>query len=216
MNKKMKDFCKHKKKDPDYCTKVKLDEITSVMAVLLGPNGTGKSTSMNLMKEELDKRNIKYLSYSTRHDDIVIKCSSPFRFEPAGIACAFHSEGERMTDSFLDFMEKDFLKEVLENKDRELYVFIDEADSGLSLDMIYRQLLDLMYIVKEKYKRGRNVKLIISANSFELCEPFLNEDNGLVEFIWTPTKEKITFNSYSEFREPYIEYFKEMYIDEGE
>ena len=53
LNKKMREFCKKKLQKPDYYTEVKWYSLLQPITILLGPNGTGKSTSIKLMRQEL-------------------------------------------------------------------------------------------------------------------------------------------------------------------
>lgn len=213
MNKKMKEFCKKKLEDPGYHKEIKWYNLFSPIIILLGPNGTGKSTSLRLMQEELEQRkDTKVIKYSTTNDDIVRKYSGMF-FKPEALVSAFHSEGERMSDSFFDWCEKVMVPEVLRNKS-ELYIFIDEADSGLSLDKIHEQFQDILYIMKEEVKRGHKVHLVITANSYELAEVFKDEYK-IASYIWVPTGDYITLGSYNSYKKRYLEYYKEMNFDEN-
>jgi len=214
MNKKMKEFCKKKLKNRDYYTQIKYYILFSPISILLGPNGTGKSMSIKLMIQDLPKNsNLKVVSYSTSQDDTVKKHTTPFDFRPEAFAAAFLSEGERMNHSFFTWIDDVLLPAVLKEKDKELYIFIDEADSGLSIDKMNEAFRDIIFIVKEELKRGRKIHLIVTANSYELAEIFRDEYD-IVSYIWVPTADYILLGSYSKFRKRYLEYYKEMNFDE--
>ena len=215
MNKKMKEFCKKKRKKSDYYTQIKWYTLFNPISILLGPNGTGKSMSIRLMEEELSKyKDIKVVSYSTSQDDTVKKHTSPMDFRPEALAAAFLSEGERMNNSFFIWIEDILLSAVLKEPSKELYIFIDEADSGLSIDKINEAFRDIIFIIKEEHRRGRKIHLVLTANSYELAEIFKDEYE-IASYIWVPTDEYILLGSYNRFKKRYMEYYKEMNFDES-
>lgn len=208
----MKEFCKKKRQTPDHYTQIKWYTLFRPIVVLLGPNGTGKSMSLHLMKEDLEKSDsVRVISYSTSLDDTVKKHTSPMDFRPEALAAAFLSEGERMNRSFFTWIDDVLLPNVLKDK-KELYIIIDEADSGLSIDKINEAFRDIIFIIKEEVKRGRKIHLVITANSYELAEVFA-EDYELCGYIWVPTNEYISLGSYNKFKKRYLEYYREMNFD---
>ena len=222
-NRKMKSFITKKKKSPDFYSEIKLSQITKPITVLLGPNGCGKSMSIHLMKEEIGndldslfkaktKNNGKsFISYSTSGNDILEAHSGPFGdFSPEALICAFRSEGERMTSSFFDWCGTKLVK-ALHSRDRKaLYVFIDEADSGLSFDRIKQHMNQLIELARWEKEQGRETYLIFTCNSYEMYECLQSE---ITENIWVPTKETVEFNNYDEFRRPYWEFYMDYYED---
>lgn len=212
MNKQMKDFCEKKNSSYDYYSEITYKRIKSPITVLIGPNGTGKSMSLRGIKSYLKKNKIKYVSYSTSKDDIVSRGSSPFgSWDISKIACAFHSEGERMTDSFFDWANSDMLRGVLEDKECPLFVLIDEADSGLSIDRLHQTLEQIVYIAKTEHERGRDIHFIFTCNSYEMLECLQSD---ITDVIWVPTKQSVHIKSYEKFKKPYIEYFEVMHHED--
>lgn len=206
---KMNNFCKKKLNQPDLYSEIELKDITYPITVLLGPNGTGKSMSLRLIKETLTEQNIKFESYSTSRDDIVSRGSSPFKnWDPSKLICAFHSEGERMIDSFHDWANEEMLRLILKEPDKTIYILIDEADSGLSIDRIMQSIPQLVNITRMEHKRGRDIHVIFTCNSYELYECLKSD---ITQFIWVPTKEEISFNSYEEFKDPYLNYYRQIF-----
>jgi len=214
MNRKMKDFCKKKLEDRDYCRVIPYYKIFYPITVLLGPNGCGKTTTLRKIEEDLKETEAVVITYSTTNNDIVKVAGNPFNFRPESLISAFHSEGERMTDSFYDWEEKVMLPAILSNKYSNLYILIDEADSGLSLDNIYLHFEDIKFIINAEVNRGRKIHLIISANSYELASVFKGMDPGLVDYLWVPTEESILLGSYNKYRKRYFEYYRRMNFDE--
>ena len=209
MNKQMKNFCDNKKKDLDYHKEIKYYTLFSPITILLGPNGTGKSASIKLIKDDLKRLDYNVVYYSTSNDDVVKKYGGPFRFRPSAIRAAFLSEGERMKESFTTWVEEEMIPAILKDKN-DLFILIDEADSGLSLDKMYETFCDIIFIIKQELKNNRRIKMVISANSYELAELFNSEESGTVSYIWVPTEEYIILGSYNKFKKSYIEYDEEM------
>ena len=209
MNKRMKEFCANKKKDPDYHTTIHYYNLFQPITLLLGPNGTGKSTSIrNMIEETKGLSNLKVISYSTTQDDIVRRKNTPFKLDPTSLAASFLSEGERMDVSFFDWMDTVMLKAILEDRDKDILMLIDEADSGLSIDNIIKAFCQIKFIVNEEVKRGRRIHVAITCNSYELAEYF--KDFERAAYLWVPTNEYIMLGSYARFKRHYIEYYKEM------
>lgn len=211
MNIGFKAFCDTKKKRPDHYNKIQLKDCVSVITILLGPNGTGKSMSLRLLEEECKKKKINYLKYSNEQEDIVKKAG--WDWDPYKLACAFHSEGERIHDSFFEWCNSVLLKELLTNTE-DIYVMIDELDSGLSFDKIYyiaKQWLSILTMEKEK-NPNRIVKFIFTANSYEMIRCFRSDPRVIL--FWIPSHEQIVIKNYKDFENMYMEYYKYMYEEE--
>ena len=207
---KMNRFISSKTKDCEYYREISVKDLETPITVLLGPNGTGKSMSLRSMKEYCKTNNIKYASYSTSNDDIVSRSAPAFgNWDISGIACAFHSEGERMCDSFFKWAETTFVRTLLEDKQCPVYIFIDEADSGLSIDRIIQSLIPIKDIIKMDIKH-RDLHVVFTCNSYELLEVLQSD---ITTCIWVPTKEKIEINSYEEFKSLYMHFYEAYFED---
>lgn len=205
MNKQFKKFCEKKKADLfGYYSKLKLSNIKLPITVLLGPNGTGKSLSLLNLDKELQLRGINFVKYSTSRDDIVQKGAPAFgNWDPRKLACAFHSEGEKMIDSFFDWANTTMLSAIM-TSNKPLYILVDEADSGLSFDRLMESILQIIHIIVMEVDKGRDIHLVITCNSYEMLECTRSK---YTDFIWVPTKEHIKVSSYYNFKKRYIEYY---------
>ena len=210
MSKKMKEFCTKKQKDNDYYNTIKYTRINLLYTVLLGPNGCGKSTTLKSIEHDLKKKGIKVVKYSTSHDDVVTKKSSPFDFQPEYMIAAFYSEGERMDVSFNTWASEVMVPKILEDSE-PIYILLDEIDSGLSIDRILACTRDIRVVGDSERAKGRDIHFIITANSYELAESF---KEAQTEYIWIPTGEDMKLCAYSSFKGKYIEYFEEMFKDD--
>ena len=193
-------FINRKTNEGDFYSEIKHKDITAPITVLLGPNGSGKSMSLKGIENDLDNNDIKYVVYATSKNDIVERSIS---FNPEEILYAWKSEGERMIGSFHKWAGSTFMRE-LKSSDAPLWVLIDEADSGLSIDRLMQSFLDLIEVVKQELARGRELHIVLTANSYEMVEVLKSD---ITEYIWVPTKEKITIDSYEDFKAPYIRFF---------
>ena len=214
MNRKMKRFCEKKRENTEYYSKVEWTKLFKIFTILLGPNGTGKTMSLLLMKEYLEKSSSnKVFSYSTSKDDVVKKYTGPFDFRPEALVSAFSSEGERMDYSFYTWL-KEIFPTIINSKDKDIYIFIDEADSGLSIDRMIGAFRDFIYVIKDLVNsRDYFIRVVITCNSYELAEIF-NDHYEQTSYIWVPTKEFISLGSYHKFKKRYLEYYEEMWIHE--
>lgn len=208
MSKAMDKFYKKKLDDPQYYTELSLKNIKEPITVLLGPNGTGKSMSLRNISLQLQLKGINFVTYTTSKDDIVQKGAPAFGdWDVSKIACAFSSEGERMTSSFFDWANTTMLSQIMTN-DKELWLLIDEADSGLSYDRLMEQMLQIVSIISMEHKKGRAIKLVCTVNSYEMAELM---QSVITDYIWVPTKEHIKLGSYYKFKKRYIEYYDSVH-----
>lgn len=207
---KMRRFISSKIKDCEYHREIDVKDLEAPITILLGPNGTGKSMSTKNIEHELkSQKDAVVISYSTSNNDIVQNCMGPFSFDPEGLLYAYKSEGERMIGSFQKWANSIMLKEILTHQ-KDLYVIVDEADSGLSIDRLMQSLIPLKGIIRMEIEKGRKLHFIFTANSYEMLEVLQSD---MTEIIWIPTKEKIEINSYEDFKLLYT-YFYEKYYEE--
>lgn len=208
MNKLMKQFIDNKKENPQYYAEISIKNIKSPITVLLGPNGTGKSMSLRNINCQLQLKKINFIKYTTSKDDIVQKGAPAFgNWDVSKIACAFTSEGERMTSSFFDWANTTMLSQIMTN-DKELWMLIDEMDSGLSFDRLMESLLQIVSILKMEVSRGRKIYAIFTCNSYEMAELL---QSPITDYIWVPTKEHIKLGSYYKFKKKYIDYYDKVH-----
>lgn len=217
MNKKFKTFIDKKNENWQYYSEIPLKRIKKPITILLGPNGSGKSMSLMNMDCQLQLKGINFVRYSTSKNDIVQKGAPAFgRWDVSKIAMAFSSEGERMTSSFFDWMNTDMLSQVLTN-DKPLWLLIDEADSGLSIDRLVQSLSQFQFIIMSELKKGRDIHAVLTCNSWEMLECFMsNVVKDYTDFIWVPTKESIHTRNYKSFKKLYMTYFNETFKKELE
>lgn len=207
MNAKLRSFCDQKLKNSEHHNELGIDICLSPFTILIGPNGTGKTMSLLKMEYECKKNNIKCIKYSNKHEDIVQKAG--LDWDPYKLLCAFHSEGERICDSFDNWCETVAAKELVNNED-DIYILLDELDSGLSPDRIENIVMTLQYVVEHEHRvhPKRNVNFIITCNSYEMLECFYKQPTLCLQTVtyFVPTREIVSMTSYSKFLKPFKDY----------
>lgn len=181
------------------------------ISCLVGCNGTGKTTVLFFIEQQLKKRNAyeirgkycdfrevfnkekyndeMYLSFNVKTE---IMNSEEDTFLKR-LTCNNISTGESILYRFGDGLE--LLGDAIrnpKNKGKTLYVFMDDCDAGTSIDMIndIKSIFDL--IIKDCKQNEITYYIILTANSYELCKD--------VDCISVHNFEHKKFNSYEEFK----------------
>lgn len=150
-------------------------ELNPGVTMLVGRNGSGKTTFLIQLKQYLDKKKIPYLSYDNMFDggnlaySTLMEDLSYFKgVENKTEIFAtklFSSEGQNIIINLSEFARtvEAFIKN---NKDKEkVFVLFDAIDSGLSIDNII-EVKDFLKIVTDD---APNAYIIVTANSYEMC-----------------------------------------------
>lgn len=188
------------------------------VTVLVGCNGTGKTTLIHQIQAHLKREDIPYISFDNLHDGGSKAISKAAFYENfnfvATAACS--SEGENIVMNISNLasrlgrfiqtgtdnskenrMEKAFEKMFFDDDNeekiipKERWILLDAIDSGLSVDNIS----DVKYLfetVLDDYKDGE-VYIIVSANEYEMAreEQCFDVYNGIY----------ITFTNYDQYRD---------------
>lgn len=193
-------------------------EIKPGVTVLVGCNGTGKTSLINYMKNQLEKENVPYISFNNLLDggsnsrsealynnDIQLLASLTYCSEGECIATNLMNLSKKLTY----FMEhgktndrfsklNNLMKELITNGDeqesepvKERWVLLDAVDSGFSIDNIIDLKECLLKPLTELDFDGE-LYIVISANSFEMAngEQCLDVYNG----------KYTTFSDYEDYK----------------
>ena len=157
-----------------------------------GCNGSGKSTLIreiidNTLSKKANKiepdfyargfqaftsdkkiKPIKYICFDKKSN--YIKSEEDYFFKAAAIG--YSSTGEGVMERFGNILNL-IGKTVNHMKENEtLFIFIDDADAGTSIDNIKDIVGVIDFIAKDINKCSLNYCIILTANSFELCKNY--------------------------------------------
>lgn len=177
-------------KDPygegfDICKKRSVT-FESGLTVLVGCNGSGKTTMLHNIKEELKKEGIPVLSYDNLHDGgSHARSREAFRDNWAFVGTSMcSSEGENIVLNMSSLASdlgkfirtgvdgRDSLARILdadkEVKSDERWILLDAIDSGLSVDNIV-EVKEYLFKTILEHDFGKEIYIIVSANEYEMC-----------------------------------------------
>lgn len=195
--------------------------IKSGLTVLVGYNGSGKSTFLNCIKDTLKKEDIPYMEFNNLRDGGYYAKGESLRMGDLSFLAsqASGSEGENITLNIARFSGNicEFIKTGTYRTDKNMFVKIfrratnekteeenekepsnerwflfDAIDSGLSIDNVI-ELKE--YLFKQIFDNsdGKEVYIVVSANEYEMA-------NGEQCFDVMEGK-YITFKNYDEYKQ---------------
>lgn len=191
--------------------------LESGLTVLVGCNGSGKSTMIHNIKEVLKKDNIPYYSYDNLSDgghNSLSTCMGTGNYGLSSLMMC-SSEGENININLASVAKnmKEFIQtgetpkskqakkwasffadtESSDFTDNRRFVLMDAVDSGFSVDNIVMLKSLFNHIVQDSIESGKETYIIISANEYELA-------NG-ESCLDVTTGKCITFSSYDDYRQ---------------
>ena len=143
------------------------------VTVLVGCNGSGKTTFMRYIHETLNKNKIPNVYFNNLFDGGEnARAAAGFRNDFAFLAtAAVSSEGENIVMNLgrTSYKVGSAFTEALKNK-TELWILLDAVDSGLSIDNIVSLKTSLFdTVIKDAAAHGQDVYIVVSANSYEMA-----------------------------------------------
>lgn len=165
------------------------------VTVLVGCNGYGKSTFLQMLRQRLNQENIPFVSFDNlseggAHAREKAGYYGDYKFLTTAL-CS--SEGENITMNLGNTM-RDIARAQIANKGAEkFFVLMDAVDSGLSIDNIV-DLKEMFPIIRAHHPNAAaEVYFVISANSYEMardCSQCLDVHTGKYR----------SFNTYDDYR----------------
>lgn len=166
------------------------------VTILVGCNGSGKTTLLNHIKREVQKdKNSIMISFNNLLEGGDRSVSRDIFFADMSIAATkmCSSEGETINYNIASVAGKiGQTVRTNKNNNKDLFILFDAIDSGLSIDNIEEIKSDLFNTVLKDCEGEREVYIICSANSYELC-------NGQKCLDVQSAKYK-TFKDYEDYR----------------
>lgn len=140
------------------------------VTVLVGCNGIGKTTLIHQLKNQLEKEEIPVISFDNLHDGgNNARSAAAFYNDWAFVATSMvSSEGENIAMNIGNFAAKIGSFQRKHAGAKEIWIFFDAVDSGLSVDNIVDLKNDLFGIIME-LRGNTEVYIIVSANEYELA-----------------------------------------------
>jgi predicted ATP-binding protein involved in virulence len=166
------------------------------VTVLVGCNGSGKSTFIESIKRRLDRLEIPFVSYDNLSEGSSTARSNAGWFGDMNLLATLmsSSEGEQIIANLGTVTRKigRFVKDN-RNKLNEIWIFLDAIDSGMSIDNIL-DIKEYLFKTILEDNKNKDVYIIVSANEYEMC-------NGENCFDVTSGKYRKfkTYNSYKNF-----------------
>lgn len=168
------------------------------VTVLVGCNGSGKTTFLMQLKDFCKYENIPILSYNNRENDggrDLGKAVLDGKYDLAG-ELFISSEGEKINTNFSNHVSE-IGKFFAENRHQnDIVITADAVDSGLSIDHMISIKEDLFPLII-KDNSYRNVYIVIATNAYE----FARQENCLD----VTNLEYIKFVDYEDYRNFIIE-----------
>ncbi|MBR5172428.1 MAG: ATP-binding cassette domain-containing protein [Phascolarctobacterium sp.] len=168
---------------------------TEGVTVLVGKNGSGKSTVLRMLEPYLAKKGIVVEKYDNLHDggNHALQAAVWEGELDAVFKRAFHSEGEQIITNIGDFVMRIGKRIRAMDEGQELWVLGDAMDSGLSINNVL-QLKNVMEFMAADAKRKKiKFYVVVSANTFALAR------NARCIDVTTGTKK--VFLTYSQFED---------------
>ena len=174
----------------------------NILTIVIGCNGYGKTSFLRGLENHLGRKHVECISWSDSRDGRTNGMSQFLWSDDIdGLSSmAFHSEGQAMLASFGRKCVQLIGHKVRHREGlKELFVLVDQIDSGLDVHMINEVKKTFKIIIEDMKKRGIDAYIVMSANSYTLVKG---------EYCIDPvTRRPIIFNNYDE----YANYIESMY-----
>lgn len=182
----------------------KTDFVTleSGLTVLSGCNGAGKTSLILQLQQELEKQGIMNLTYNDvihgRNRAMDDALNVKYDIKLLGIL-ATSSEGEQLYHNLAEFARKigDAVRRCAKINKRELWIFLDASDSGLSIDKIEELKKFIRMVLDDAAKSKIDMYFVVAANEYEMCRG--------EQCYYLPDMEYKEFKTYDDYRQAILD-----------
>lgn len=147
-------------------------EIKEGLTILVGCNGSGKTTMIRQMKDQLNKDDsvtvLEFNNLTQGGSNRVSELAFYEKFDEVSLRL-LSSEGENIYYNIGDTVRK--IGRAIHKKEKEkLFIFLDAIDSGLSIDYC-TELIDVIknIIIPDAENSGVELYIVASTNAYELA-----------------------------------------------
>mgnify|MGYP004443851655 FL=1 len=195
--------------------KRKSHTINTGVTVLVGCNGSGKSSLIRLIKSNLKNNKIPYTEYNNQSDggsNALGELAFEDKWDMVAFG-AFASEGENITMNLCNYSKylKDFVitgkskdkyskfARIFRDEDdeeitsKERWILLDAVDSGYSIDNVIELKEIFEFMQEDATANGLDLYIIVSANEYEMCVDQACYDVQSCKYV--------DVNSYEEYKE---------------
>lgn len=142
----------------------------SGVTILVGANGTGKTTLLKMLRDQLEKENIPYISHDNLREGAEYMTSVSLergRTEVAAtLMCSSEGEGIIICIGERAAQIGSFVRAHPDAE--EMWFLFDACDSGLDIKNI-RDLKTYLFNEVLKDRKGKQVYIVAAANSYEMA-----------------------------------------------
>lgn len=148
-------------------------EINPGVTILTGCNGYGKTTLLQMIKDNLISSKIPVFYYSNEHEGGANAISERAFYEDYNTVATLmqSSEGEQISINLGTIASKigKFVRTHI--GDGEMWILFDAIDSGLSVDVM-RDIKEYLFETILDDTMGVKVFIVCSTNSYEMCKDY--------------------------------------------
>ena len=148
-------------------------EIKPGLTILVGCNGCGKTTLLQSLESKVRHAEIPYIKYNNLTDGGTNATSAAMFHGDMGLAATMmcSSEGERISINLANTAKKigKMIRELKNKENSQMFIFIDAADSGLSIDNI-EDVKEYLFRPALEFAEGVELYIIVSANDYTMAK----------------------------------------------
>lgn len=170
-------------------------ELKPGITILVGCNGSGKSTFLDQLEYYCEDNNITAIFKSLKGCESELKSKYGYRGNMVELATVMSSsEGEILSQGVGELFSYIGSKvSKLSSDDEKLVIGIDASDSGSSIDNLLELKEVLNLVIKDTATKTAETYIVVSTNAYELA-------NGMECFSVNEGK-YLTFKDYEEYKE---------------